>query len=545
MKKFIIFFAALAAVLSCSKENPSNYNPVDGTYSVTLTASAPGADTKTTLVDGEGTKFVHWSKGDAIKVLFFPNTTSVNASFSGSNGVFSSHFDEEISSTAFFRCNSWSWGSKVEELGISKSLTEKGIAVYPAIATAESTKPSGKMVNCDTKVSFVLPSTQAAVKDNIESNLNFSYATVELSKFQSTISNGAQTDLEFKNACAMIELTMPSTLDKKVTSISLTSNSGVSLTGKGSVKLTGYNNAVASPFGVDVTDGSGVTLNNAGGFEPGAKYYVVVWPGKHESGLTIEFFAEDETVATKTTPDVTLTASKVKPYTFNNGLDFESGEILPQPGDFVYADGTWSRDRLSEKTLVGLVCYCGDLSSDVELMKMNASYNTIVVGLADQRYHVVFCNGTDSAFYKEQLNNNKVSSDPSSTICGYTLYSPWIKNPTWAAVNGSGTNYAGWTFLGPLLSSLGVPVEGATQWYVPSVGEYKAIEELQAMTNLPSEYNKISGPHLTLYVKDGKDQLYTWLIGGNYFSYISATSTSWRYLRPIFAIELNKDNFCK
>ena len=72
MKKIITFFAALAAVLSCSKENPNNYNPVDGTYSVTLTASAPGADTKTTLVDGEGTKFVHWSKGDAIKVLFFP-----------------------------------------------------------------------------------------------------------------------------------------------------------------------------------------------------------------------------------------------------------------------------------------------------------------------------------------------------------------------------------------------------------------------------------------------------------------------------------------
>ena len=233
MKKSLIFFAALAALFSCAKENPVVETPAEETFSVELFASAPteDADTKTTLV--EGGKFVHWSKGDAIKVLFFPNTTSVNASFSGSNGIFTSHFDEETSSTAFFRCDSWSWGSKVEELGISKSLTEKGIAVYPATATAKSTKPTGNRVICDTEVSFVLPSIQTAVKDNIESNLNFSYATVELSKFQNTISNGAKTDLKFNNACAMIELSMPSAFEKKVTSISIKSNNDVPLSGKG------------------------------------------------------------------------------------------------------------------------------------------------------------------------------------------------------------------------------------------------------------------------------------------------------------------------
>ena len=226
MKKFIIFFAALAAVLSCSKENPSNYNPVDGTYSVTLTASAPGADTKTTLVDGEGTKFVHWSKGDAIKVLFFPKHT-INADFSGSNGIFESQFEDAQSVSANFTCDSWSWGGKVSQNGVSYSLNEKGIALYPSTTTATSTKPSGTRVICDTEVSFVLPSTQTAVKNNIESNLNFSYATVELSEFQNTISNGARTELKFNNACAMIELTMPSTLNKKVTSISIVSNNDI------------------------------------------------------------------------------------------------------------------------------------------------------------------------------------------------------------------------------------------------------------------------------------------------------------------------------
>ena len=109
MKKTILFFAALAALFSCSKENPvDNYNPADDTYSVTLTASAPGADTKTTLVDGEGTKFVHWSKGDAIKVLFFPVSTNSNI-ITGPSGVFTSHFDEVSSAEAYFRTDSWSW----------------------------------------------------------------------------------------------------------------------------------------------------------------------------------------------------------------------------------------------------------------------------------------------------------------------------------------------------------------------------------------------------------------------------------------------------
>ena len=142
MKKTIFFFAALAALFSCAKENPVVETPAEETFSVELFASAPteDADTKTTLVDGEGTKFVHWSKGDAIKVLFFPKHT-INADFSGSNGVFTSHFDEDASASAYFRCDSWSWGSTVSQNGVSYSLNEKGIALYPSTTTATSTKP--------------------------------------------------------------------------------------------------------------------------------------------------------------------------------------------------------------------------------------------------------------------------------------------------------------------------------------------------------------------------------------------------------------------
>ena len=459
MKKIITFFAALAAVLSCSKENPvDNYNPADDTYSVTLAASAPGADTKTTLVDGEGTKYVHWSKGDAIKVLFFPNTTSVNASYSGSNGVFSSHFDEEISSTAFFRCDSWSWGSTVTEQGISKSLNPDGIALYPATATATSNKPKDKYVNANTELYFVLPSTQNAIKDNIESNLNFSYATIKLSEFENTISNGARTDLTFNNACAMIELTMPSILDKKVTSISIASNSGVSLTGKGNVKLTLYNNVVASPFGVDVTDGNGVTLDNPGGFEPGAKYYVVVWPGEHKSGLTIEFTAEDSSVATKTTGAVTLTASKVKPYKFSKGLEF----VAPvKEFDYIYADGTVGNDIKSN--IVGVIIFNGNPSEAMNDPDLAGKYtNGLAIGLKDY----TICWGTSSNTapnwkYPSSvgLAKGKVAN---YNVGGYSTKNIWLNN-----------NY----ILDIYTTNYGTLPPSTSGWYLAAPIEWKYIVE--------------------------------------------------------------------
>ena len=235
MKKSILFFAALAALFSCSKENPvDNYNPADDTYSVTLTASAPGADTKTTLVDGAGTKFVYWSKGDAIKVLFFPGRHG-NA-ITGPSGEFVSHFEEDASASANFRIDKWSFS--MDQSYVADRLYSKGIAVYPSSANASSTKASGSYANNVSDVSFTLPSEQTAVENNIESNLNFSYADVDLASFTNTINNPShQTELTFNNVCALIELTMPAELPK-VTQIAITSNDKVALTGHGSMNYT-------------------------------------------------------------------------------------------------------------------------------------------------------------------------------------------------------------------------------------------------------------------------------------------------------------------
>ena len=522
MKKSIIFFAAIAAFFSCSKENPVNEIPTEETFSVELFATAPSgdADTKTTLVDGDGTKFVHWSKGDAIKVLFFPNAISVNASFSGPNGIFTSHFDEETSSTAFFRCNSWSWGSKVGELGISKSLTESGIAVYPATATAKSTKPSGTRVICDTEVSFVLPSTQTAVKDNIESNLNFSYATVELSKFQSTISNGAQTDLKFNNACAMIELTMPSTLDKKVTSISIVSNNDIPLTGKGVATMSYYKNEIDSNtldsasdhiFKPVISEGAGVTLNNANGFEAGAKYYVVVWPGKHDGGLTIEFAAEDGTKATKTTGGVELTASMVKPYTFNKGLVFESSTY-----DYVYSDGTFGNEVKSN--IIGVVIYNGapqDIDSGIP-----SKFSTGVAVYVDQ--------------YSTQWQSSAQIATSSFTSAGVALANSTSKSSVGgytAKVNLLALNSS---YLALYKGMPSFSYSFATELYVGTTKEWDIIAgDMERINSLLSAAGKtqISGQQWTANVASKFNSYYTTGNG----AYSSASATWTLATRPIFA----------
>lgn len=531
MKKSILVLAALAAIVSCSKENNPTDNYTAETFTVELTASAPSVNkgngaapasamTKTTLVDGQNSKLVHWSKGDAIKVLFFPKHT-IYAGFSGSNGVFTSYFDEDASASAYFRCDSWSWGSTVSQNGVSYSLNEKGIALYPATATAKSTKPSGTSVICDTEVSFVLPSTQTAVKDNIESNLNFSYATVELSKFQSTISNGAQTDLKFNNACAMIELTMPSSLDKKVTSISIVSNNDIPLTGKGTATMSYYKNEIDSNPNVNdgadhifkpiLSEGAGVTLNNANGFEAGAKYYVVVWPGKHDGGLTIEFAAEDGTKATKTTPAVELTASKVKPYTFNKGLVFESSTY-----DYVYSDGTFGNEVKSN--IIGVVIYNGapqDIDSGIP-----SKFSTGVAVYVDQ--------------YKTKWQTSKSMTTPSLEDAGVKLANSASKSSVGgytAKVNLLALNSS---YLALYNGMPSFSYSFTTELYVGTTKEWDLIaKDMTRINDLLSAAGKtkISGDHWTANASSINYSYYT---SGN--GIYKAENPTWDLnSRPIFA----------
>ena len=524
MKKSIIFFAALAALFSCTKENPVSETPAEETFSVELFASAPAgnAETKTTLVDGEGTKFVHWSKGDEIKVLFFPGRHD-NA-ITGPSGVFSSHFDDESSASANFRIKEWSFG--MDQSYVNGRLYSKGIAVYPSSANASSTKASGSGTYNVSDVSFTLPSEQKAIENNIESNLNFSYADVDLASFTNTINNPShQTKLMFNNVCALIQLTMPAQMPK-VTEIVLTSNDKVALTGHGSMNyMNNYNQEVNGT--VAVTNGGNVVLKNADGFKAGATYYAVVWPGVHNSGLTIEFMAEDGTVATKTTPSVTLTASKVKPYTFNKGLNF----IAPvQEFNYIYADGTTGNDVKSN--IVGVVIYRGNPKekfNDPDLPKQYCN------GLAISTKSVKTTWGGSS-----KLSNIPVSaklSSVSSVYGGFTFKKIFVD----AGLNLPIYNNSSYDSLSSVSSS---------GWYLGTKNEWDYIYENRNEINALlaaagcSSITFATGPKQdsAFWLPIVNSSGYPWLVYENYgkTGYTASISYAYHYVsvytaRPIFA----------
>ena len=201
-----------------------------------------------------------------------------------------SDFETETSEKAYFKTNSWSWGFGSDV--VSNRLMENGIAVYPSTVEATSNKTAdGSGTANETELSFTLPDAQKAFNGNIESGLNFSYAQVGRDGFKSAIESNSAMGLTFKNACALISLTMPSSFEKEVTSITISSNNEVALTGKGNVDMNYYKDEIVSPFYVtpEVTETSHtVTLAKAdeSALEAGATYFAVVWPGAHE-GLTI------------------------------------------------------------------------------------------------------------------------------------------------------------------------------------------------------------------------------------------------------------------
>ena len=362
MKKITILFAALAALVSCNKENPvTPETPSQETYSVTLTAVAPtaGGDTKTTLVDGGN--FVHWSKGDAIKVMFAAQVMKdelMNGSdeFESDGQVLTSYFEEETANEANFKIDAFTLNAANKKYYI-----QTGIALYPSSAYAKSSKRAYN--NPTTTVYYSLPNEQTAVKDNIESNLNFAYADVDIYEFTS----GSVPELQFKNACSLIKLTMPQSFnDKNVVSVTIESNDDSYLSGKGTVDFAKF----PGEFKVSVAGDSknpGVTLVSETGFEAGASYYAVVWPGEH-SGLTFTFTADDGATATVTTSKaVNLQASHVKPYTFNSTLQFEEAEswVYYAPGEgtgkYYYDNGTVGDNPApTDRKILGVVFYNGN-----------------------------------------------------------------------------------------------------------------------------------------------------------------------------------------
>ena len=94
MRKYFYYFAAIAALASCAKENPVIENPVSEPREVTIQAVAPSA--KTQLVDGTN---VQWTPGDKIKMCFDVKTWVSNNVWTG---VQFENIGESVAESAIF-----------------------------------------------------------------------------------------------------------------------------------------------------------------------------------------------------------------------------------------------------------------------------------------------------------------------------------------------------------------------------------------------------------------------------------------------------------
>ena len=331
MKKLIFFFAAFAAVVSCTKEPVGGDFGQDEAQVITFKAVAAksskasaDADTKTVLVDHS---LVHWSNADQVKVGFFPVTGSSKNNIKNKNGIFTATFDEEAASTAWFSMDNWKWDAGNSEN--ASHYRPDGLAVYPATATVSSSR-NGNYNPATTEVSYDLPSEQMAVLNSFQSGVNFSYAKVNKDQFSAN-----KATLSFMNGCSLLKLTLPASAEN-VAMVEVTSKNGVAMTGKfglGYDELGGYYQdqpwSKATTEGVlkftAVSGNSSVVLKAGEGktLQAGGTYYIVVWPGSHSSGLSFEFTNTDGATCVKSVDqNVTFERAVVERFNFTSDINF-------------------------------------------------------------------------------------------------------------------------------------------------------------------------------------------------------------------------------
>ena len=333
MKKSILFLAAFAALVSCVKENPVEENPAVDTpaveyQTITFEATAPSASsddaTKTTLVDGG---LVHWCKGDAVKVMFIPINGSGAAfpgeAYDGASGVLTSTQEADAAASTSFYTDSWNWGVGSQYMGT-------GIALHPSSVYTYSHRNQDYFNNnATTVISYNLPSLQNAIENSFQNGVLFSYA--EIADVDEFAENSSK--LNFKNACALLRITLPAGASDVI-----------------SLKVESSTAGLAGTYKVDPTNGysgtglyaqyypkyplqmiaesaeNSVTLSAPAGetLKPQASYYIATWPGTHSNGLTFTFTNSAGLPLTKkVTQEVVLEASEIDHFNFKNSFTFE------------------------------------------------------------------------------------------------------------------------------------------------------------------------------------------------------------------------------
>ena len=257
---FIIFSAALAALVSCHKEPNLEPAPQPQVESHEVTIEA-GILSKTVL-DGNA---VMWEGSDEI-ALVFTHTSSA----SHVNKTFVNQEAEQTTARALFK------GQLPNNVSPENGYNDLGYAVYPKTAVTDKGE-----------FSHNLPAAQVAkANGSFPSGCNLSSAALALSE----MGEGGSTKTDFLNALSMLRIA----LSEDVESVTVTGTAP--LAGTAPLQMH-YNTADAKDAdnGRLLVDTKGtwsnastsVTLTPADGsaFE-NKTYNILVWPGKQE-GLTI------------------------------------------------------------------------------------------------------------------------------------------------------------------------------------------------------------------------------------------------------------------
>ena len=246
MKNIKLIIAALAsfAALSCEKESLPQSTPESDLVPLVLTT---GDDTKTSLqTDGS----IHWSDGDQISVI--------------DNGV--AHVGEKnIHSFSISNIR----GSKATFSGNVRRSTSQICAVYPAglVVSGDVGGTFGTGSNRD--ITVRIPSEQTSKAGTFDDNLNISVAKTSVSL---SADNTLPSDLSvtFKNVCALLSFTMPSTLPGTIKSVTIASS--VAIAGDMNINYSGDTPRVES------LSNPVKQITMVDDFEPGKTYWFVLAP---------------------------------------------------------------------------------------------------------------------------------------------------------------------------------------------------------------------------------------------------------------------------
>lgn len=256
---------------------------------ITIKASIADADDTKTAVQSDGTS-IYWTPGDAINLFY--GTASA--------GKFITSITEPALTTEFSGTLSVATGTSTES-GVT---TQSFWGVYPYNVSNTCTGDG---------VTLTIPSTQSGVAGSFADKLNPSVAT------------SPGLSLAFYNVGSWFIF---SVTQDDIVSVTLRGHNNEDLAGRVKVTMDPVSNKPVT----QVLEGQkSITMTPAGGtFEVGESYYMVVIPGRMNSGLELTLTKSNGKQATwSINSDVTFTRSMyLRKLNADNGLTFEYREPL-------------------------------------------------------------------------------------------------------------------------------------------------------------------------------------------------------------------------